>query len=156
MLFFSKVFLSKVSKFSPNETIVWYEKCVVGHIDKTLTTCCETAHITQITRFEPPLSPFYHPTMLKHGKSKLLLVTGELQLRIHSYCERLIKKNNSQPVQADVINTKLIVDAAETRSLPPHQWAQTQLALNKFQKKLLLQWQTKTYFGKRRISTQYP
>ena len=47
-------------------------------------------YYTQVTRFEPPLSPFHHPTMLKHGKSKLLLVTGELQLRIHSYCERLI------------------------------------------------------------------
>ena len=51
------------------------------------TTCCKTcpkelvsALITPIVRFEPPLSPFYHPKMLKHGKSKLLLVTGAIQV----------------------------------------------------------------------------
>ena len=70
--------------FNPNETIVWYEKCVLGHnsLDNTLRNMSKRAGncITAIICFELPLSPFYHPTMLKHGKSKLLLATGAKQV----------------------------------------------------------------------------
>ena len=65
----------------------WFGTRNASLVTTHLTTCCETcrkelvsALITPIIRFEPPLSPFYHPKMLKHGKSKLLLVTGAIQV----------------------------------------------------------------------------